>query len=89
MVRPDKVSLIVREVHAEHSSRAEAQNSYSLKVVSSRRRHTRSSFVTGVQTCALPIYIPLSPKHPLITDNIGPSIALIMTVIMISPLTYH
>src|SRR3546814_2841188 len=26
--------------------------------VSSRRRHTRCALVTGVQTCALPIYIP-------------------------------
>src|SRR3546814_3575113 len=25
---------------------------------SSRRRHTRSALVTGVQTCALPIYAP-------------------------------
>src|SRR3546814_16281395 len=27
-------------------------------VVSSRRRHTRGALVTGVQTCALPIYTP-------------------------------
>src|SRR3546814_3829497 len=26
---------------------------------SSRRRHTRCALVTGVQTCALPIYLPL------------------------------
>src|SRR3546814_9456925 len=26
---------------------------------SSRRRHTRCALVTGVQTCALPIYVPL------------------------------
>src|SRR3546814_7103520 len=26
---------------------------------SSRRRHTRCALVTGVQTCALPIYYPL------------------------------
>src|SRR3546814_8994944 len=26
---------------------------------SSRRRHTRCALVTGVQTCALPIFIPL------------------------------
>ena len=31
--------------------------------------------------------IPLSPKHPLRIDNIGPLIALTMVVIMISPLT--
>ena len=36
MVRPDKVSLIVREIYAEHSLGTEAQNSYFLKVVSSR-----------------------------------------------------
>src|SRR3546814_4986707 len=27
---------------------------------SSRRRHTRCALVTGVQTCALPIYVPNS-----------------------------
>src|SRR3546814_10079171 len=27
---------------------------------SSRRRHTRCALVTGVQTCALPIYVPIS-----------------------------
>ena len=27
----------------------------------SRRRHTRCRYVTGVQTCALPIWCPLSP----------------------------
>src|SRR3546814_5560047 len=26
---------------------------------SSRRRHTRCALVTGVQTCALPIYVPV------------------------------
>ena len=36
MVRPDKISLIVQEVYAEHNSGAEAQNSYFFKVVSSR-----------------------------------------------------
>src|SRR3546814_8853402 len=29
---------------------------------SSRRRHTRCALVTGVQTCALPIYLPLVPN---------------------------
>src|SRR3546814_11645375 len=28
---------------------------------SSRRRHTRCELVTGVQTCALPIYVPRAP----------------------------
>src|SRR3546814_10844712 len=33
---------------------------------SSRRRHTRCSLVTGVQTCALPIYraVLVTPRHP-------------------------
>src|SRR3546814_2291625 len=30
--------------------------------VSSRRRHTRCALVTGVQTCALPICLPLHEK---------------------------
>ena len=36
MVLPDKVSLIVREIYAEHRLGAEAQNSHFVKVVSSR-----------------------------------------------------
>src|SRR3546814_9201863 len=35
---------------------------FSFFFVSSRRRHTRCALVTGVQTCALPIY-PLSPDY--------------------------
>src|SRR3546814_10263985 len=31
---------------------------------SSRRRHTRCALVTGVQTCALPIYRPAPDEHP-------------------------
>src|SRR3546814_9524280 len=31
---------------------------------SSRRRHTRCALVTGVQTCALPIYRNDLPPHP-------------------------
>src|SRR3546814_3646187 len=30
---------------------------------SSRRRHTRCALVTGVQTCALPIYIQTPPHY--------------------------
>src|SRR3546814_5472003 len=30
---------------------------------SSRRRHTRCALVTGVQTCALPIYRRIAPGH--------------------------
>ena len=37
---------------------------------SSRRRHTRSFHVTGVQTCALPIWEPLEPSVPK-HKNIG------------------
>src|SRR3546814_11405382 len=32
---------------------------------SSRRRHTRCALVTGVQTCALPIFIALDHQAPL------------------------
>src|SRR3546814_3219677 len=31
--------------------------------LSSRRRHTRCALVTGVQTCALPIYIDRNPQR--------------------------
>src|SRR3546814_7559516 len=31
---------------------------------SSRRRHTRCALVTGVQTCALPIWTKLNSPHP-------------------------
>src|SRR3546814_7236981 len=30
---------------------------------SSRRRHTRCALVTGVQTCALPIFFQGAPQH--------------------------
>src|SRR3546814_6102716 len=41
---------------------------------SSRRRHTRCALVTGVQTCALPIYrkIALGPRHGDHMDVGGP-----------------
>src|SRR3546814_9078364 len=32
--------------------------------VSSKRRHTRCALVTGVQTCALPIFRVLGMQHP-------------------------
>src|SRR3546814_14264052 len=32
---------------------------------SSRRRHTRCALVTGVQTCALPIFLPVVAMQPL------------------------
>src|SRR3546814_4432302 len=33
---------------------------------SSRRRHTRCALVTGVQTCALPIYAQLNTGHAVV-----------------------
>src|SRR3546814_9958762 len=33
---------------------------------SSRRRHTRCALVTGVQTCALPISLPVAPVTRII-----------------------
>src|SRR3546814_8140891 len=36
---------------------------------SSRRRHTRCALVTGVQTCALPIYALFLPKIPLVRQS--------------------
>src|SRR3546814_20872364 len=46
---------------------------------SSRRRHTRCALVTGVQTCALPIYVrtlniannPFKPGDILVTSGTG------------------
>ena len=38
---------------------------------SSRRRHTRYISVTGVQTCALPIYYKKIPSEKLGRDNIN------------------
>src|SRR3546814_4367146 len=48
---------------------------YSLGVCfffSSRRRHTRCALVTGVQTCALPIYLSdiETPEAALLTEEI-------------------
>src|SRR3546814_8275806 len=36
---------------------------------SSRRRHTRCALVTGVQTCALPIYLNRQPVTPRSSDH--------------------
>src|SRR3546814_6016492 len=36
---------------------------------SSRRRHTRCALVTGVQTCALPIYLKAAHKDPAGTET--------------------
>src|SRR3546814_4936738 len=37
---------------------------------SSRRRHTRCALVTGVQTCALPIFNKVAEGRPHIVDRI-------------------
>src|SRR3546814_4019128 len=39
---------------------------------SSRRRHTRCALVTGVQTCALPIYVSIDVDQDHVTAFIGP-----------------
>src|SRR3546814_5814537 len=41
-------------------------------VFSSRRRHTRCALVTGVQTCALPIFRAKARRAP--SERIGPSL---------------
>src|SRR3546814_1838047 len=38
-------------------------------VFSSRRRHTRCALVTGVQTCALPIYVNAEPQTRFLADE--------------------
>src|SRR3546814_8954199 len=42
---------------------------YSILFFSSRRRHTRCALVTGVQTCALPIFLRIE------TDNVERRVA--------------
>src|SRR3546814_19620090 len=48
---------------------------------SSRRRHTRCALVTGVQTCALPIWLPRGPRRLLCraggVDELGPFLPVI------------
>src|SRR3546814_13425624 len=39
---------------------------------SSRRRHTRCALVTGVQTCALPISVPVDALLKLLSDSAAP-----------------
>src|SRR3546814_987948 len=43
-------------------------------VFSSRRRHTRCALVTGVQTCALPIF-PARGAPAAVAGRVGPSAA--------------
>src|SRR3546814_10356908 len=38
---------------------------------SSRRRHTRCALVTGVQTCALPIFDDLTLEADILVNNAG------------------
>src|SRR3546814_7676138 len=41
---------------------------------SSRRRHTRCALVTGVQTCALPIYCPIARGAEIFAERWTPLI---------------
>src|SRR3546814_4462504 len=47
---------------------------YFLFFFSSRRRHTSCALVTGVQTCALPIFTPLYPDEKLNLDTLDPTV---------------
>src|SRR3546814_19766490 len=40
---------------------------------SSRRRHTRCALVTGVQTCALPIFLAYAVQRPRLRGASGPA----------------
>src|SRR3546814_8156811 len=42
---------------------------YTCSFLSSRRRHTRGALVTGVQTCALPIYGGHHDHHEMHADH--------------------
>src|SRR3546814_7743157 len=42
---------------------------------SSRRRHTRCALVTGVQTCALPIFVGLTGLDEAHVDVLGTAVA--------------
>src|SRR3546814_15496996 len=49
-------------------------------VFTSRRRHTRCALVTGVQTCALPIFIALVISRRRRWRGIIPGVAVVITV---------
>src|SRR3546814_2824711 len=51
---------------------------------SSRRRHTRCALVTGVQTCALPIYVKSGGKTRLSTLISG--VFLLFLLVVLNPL---
>src|SRR3546814_9717210 len=54
---------------------------------SSRRRHTRCALVTGVQTCALPILLPL-PLFTNQTFGIACAVGFIVGLAMFGSVTY-
>src|SRR3546814_4142337 len=48
---------------------------YSVFFFSSRRRHTRCALVTGVQTCALPIYVSTLPVYRMLEWGVRQGVA--------------
>src|SRR3546814_3228305 len=52
---------------------------------SSRRRHTRCALVTGVQTCALPIYVMLMAARKL--QGIGLVLLVLIFAMMLYPVS--
>src|SRR3546814_2318898 len=60
---------------------------------SSRRRHTRCALVTGVQTCALPIYCSHPERNRLCAWRAGPRImtlqrSLLITILVAAPFAW-
>src|SRR3546814_9480468 len=53
---------------------------------SSRRRHTRCALVTGVQTCALPIYmaVAIDPTSGTQSPALGQYFMVVMTLIFLA-----
>src|SRR3546814_4110179 len=52
---------------------------------SSRRRHTRCALVTGVQTCALPIYLRPDRNHDLRAFRPGPGLLFDLRALALPP----
>src|SRR3546814_2663754 len=72
------VSFCVQCTFAITSLRVPAEGFF----FSSRRRHTRGAVVTGVQTCALPIYpSPSGPQLPFDVRN--PSVPVPANIVLI------